>query len=494
MTIDDIQSLTRIKFEAIERLAIISTTDLSGKITSVNENFCRISGYREEELIGQHHRIVKSGFHPKEVFTRMWSEITQGRVWRGQVKNKTKDGGFYWVEALVMPIKDGNEKIIGYISFRFDITAEKLAEEALEQEKIKSIHLSRLSSIGEVASGIAHEINNPLATIGGLVAISKKRVKTNMTPEEVEKTQEGLERMQKQIERVAKIINGLRAFSRSGEDQETVTANTQEICRSVHELLAERLVERQIEFRIKALEHTLNCHQLQIEQVLVNLVGNAIDAVTNLEQKWIELEVQDRGGFIQFSVTDSGAGIPKDVADKMMQPFFTTKSVGQGTGLGLSISKGIVERHAGSLSLDSSSSHTRFVVLLPKSRGSLLELINVDEAISAHLAWRQKLIAAIGGNSKLDPQVVGDAKACALGRWLMRIKPRFENSVLFRELVKDHESFHRYAEDLVRRSLGGQGDISEALVGSGTEYDVLSKKVIAGLQQFRSEAEKESSS
>ena len=143
----------------------------------------------------------------------------------------------------------------------------------------------------------------------------------------------------------------------------------------------ERLRQNSVELRVPPVEKSLriDCRPTEISQVLLNLLNNAVDAVQPLAEKWVELKVRNAGNEIEISVTDSGAGIPEKIRDKMGQPFFTTKVVGHGTGLGLSISKGIVEAHGGRLSLDAECEHTRFVVMLPKAVAAAKEPVGVGK-------------------------------------------------------------------------------------------------------------------
>lgn len=131
--IEQVMANLRSQQKALDLSAIVSTTDRKGNITYVNEKFCEISGYSREELLGQNHRLVNSGHHPREFFVEMWKTISSGRVWKGEIKNCRKNGDYYWVDSLLMPLLDSNNKMQGYIGIRFDITERKLAEERLEK-------------------------------------------------------------------------------------------------------------------------------------------------------------------------------------------------------------------------------------------------------------------------------------------------------------------------------------------------------------------------
>jgi PAS domain S-box-containing protein len=200
------------EINAINDIAIISATDLSGKIIYANDNFCKIAGFSREELLMKDHRIVNSGLHPKEVFKEMWTTIESGKPWRGRVRNKKKNGDFYWVDAYIVPIFNDEGVITKYVSFRFDVTAEKIAEEALEQEKIKNTQLARLSAIGEMAAGIAHEINNPLTIVNGMLVIVEHKLHSENIQEEIPKITANVQKIQTQVNLVTKVMDGLREF------------------------------------------------------------------------------------------------------------------------------------------------------------------------------------------------------------------------------------------------------------------------------------------
>jgi PAS domain S-box-containing protein len=475
------------EIHAIDQIAIISATDLKGKIIYTNENFCNITGYTHEELLGQDHRIINSGIHSKEVFKDLWLTLQAGKPWRNQIRNKKKNGETYWVNAHVIPIFDADNRPYKYLSFRFDITAEKLAEEALEQEKMKGIHLSRLSAIGEMAAGMAHEINNPLTIImGQLLSIERKMQVSIPTEEENKKNIENLHKTKHQVTRITKIINGLQAFSRADEKQAFEQVSSKKIFNVVGDLCFEKLNEIGVKLEMPQNEIEFLCNQIQIEQVLVNLVNNAGDAISTLAERWIKISVELVAAFVEISVTDSGPGIPPEIISKLMQPFFTTKGIGKGTGLGLSISRGIIEKHSGNFFIDATSPNTRFVIQLPQNETALIHLLNFDEAIEAHLAWRRQITNFLAtSNPKLDSEKVCLDNQCDLGKWIYKIEPRFKNNPHFIELKKTHADFHRVTANIVLLANEGKLTEPEASLGPDSDFGKLSQKIISKLNIFR---------
>lgn len=260
-----------------------------------------------------------------------------------------------------VPLKNEKGEIEQILVVVEDITARREAQALLIQS-------SKMSSLGEMAAGIAHEINNPLAIICGRSQVMKELIqsgKMNSTH-----ALESIEKITETALRISKIISGLRAFAREGSRDPFQHTSIQEIVKNATELCSNGLKSRSIQFDVTGLSPKLSieCRSVQIIQVLLNLLNNSSDAVSKLTDKWIRLDIRELESAVEFSVTDSGTGIPLDVQERMMQPFFTTKEIGQGTGLGLSISKGIIESHKGQIWYDGSKPHTCFVVQLPKSQ------------------------------------------------------------------------------------------------------------------------------
>ena len=238
-------------------------------------------------------------------------------------------------------------------------------ERLIETQRAQMTQNAKMSALGEMAGGIAHEINNPLAIIQGSTQQLKSfAVRGRLDEAAVLKASA---RIENTVSRIAKIVRGLRTFAKDGVDDpfENVTvgglfSDTLDLCRTrfvsneVSLIVGEPPAAMMVEGRV-----------VQLSQVLLNLLNNAFDAVEPLAEKWVRLDATVRNGRLSITVTDSGGGVPLPARQKLMQPFFTTKEVGKGTGLGLSISRGIIETHGGTLSYNELSTHTQFVIDLP---------------------------------------------------------------------------------------------------------------------------------
>lgn len=243
-------------------------------------------------------------------------------------------------------------------------------ENLIHQQQAKMMASSKMAALGEMAGGLAHEINNPLAIVHGLAGQLEQLSELNDLDEA--KVADIARRIQATAMRISKIVKGLRSFAREGENDPFQRTLVKTVIEDTLSLCGERFKTYGIKVKVGVIEDSLaiECRAVQICQVLLNLLNNSFDAVQNLADKWIVIEATSERDGVLISVTDSGRGIPQELREKIMQPFFTTKPVGMGTGLGLSIASGIVAAHRGELSLDSSSPQTKLCVWLPKQQAA----------------------------------------------------------------------------------------------------------------------------
>jgi PAS domain S-box-containing protein len=354
---------------ALDQSAIVAITDNRGLITYVNDMFCDISQYSRLELIGNTHSVVNSKYHSHDFFASLWKTISSGRVWKGEIQNRAKDGSIYWVDTTIVPLLDEKKKPRQYVAIRYDITNRKDAELRLEDERARALTSEKMASLGMLASGIAHELGNPLAAIQGRLDMIKKSAgEKDLDPKSV---QESIQKCQHLVDRMTRIIRGLRSYARDGSNDPFSPVSMSALIADVLEFSKNRLSKMGIRLTEKGLaEKDLNefiilGRETEIGQVIVNLLNNAADAVANAKEKVIEVELKLLENQVEVSITDTGSGFTPEAKKKLFMPFFTTKPVGSGTGLGLTISKNIVDKHGGKFFLDEKSERTRFVIQLP---------------------------------------------------------------------------------------------------------------------------------
>ena len=245
-----------------------------------------------------------------------------------------------------------------------DISARVAAREA----ESKMIAASKMSTLGEMAGGIAHEINNPLA----VVTLLNSQVRDLIEEESLDRSAllQLNDAIEKSVDRIGKIVRGLRSFARNEDADPPASFSIREMVEDTRALCEERFRTHGVPLTLAPISDDVSFvgHKAQLSQVLLNLFNNAFDATQDLAERWVRFELETSEDKVIMRVIDSGNGISAEALHKIFNPFFTTKPVGLGTGLGLSISKGIVEKHGGTLSVDSSYRNTCFVVTLCRSQ------------------------------------------------------------------------------------------------------------------------------
>ncbi len=346
--------------------------DLDGNIIFINPAGCEMLGYTEKELIG--YNFLSMGFHLKEngEMRLFKGSILQQTINDG--KKRPSDPSIFWrkdrselhVEFTVSPLVRDNHRIGAIISFT-DVTEKRKAAETIESQRASMINSSKLSALGEMAGGVAHEINNPVAGIQGKAYQLMRLVDANKY--DPEKFKIDLKKIYDTADRIAKIVKGLKSFSRSADKDPMEMTNVSRLISETMDFTKERLANHGIKVEIvepeNKEEYSLFCRATQLIQVLIAMINNSYDAIDSLSEKWIRIETIVRNNILELSIMDSGSGIKSEVAQKIMQPFFTTKGVGKGVGLGLSVANGVISEHGGRLYLDDKSPNTRFVIELP---------------------------------------------------------------------------------------------------------------------------------
>ncbi|MGE0432874.1 MAG: nitrogen regulation protein NR(II) [Planctomycetota bacterium] len=339
---------------ALDQSAIVAITDRKGVISFANATFCQISGYALDELLGNTHRIINSGHHPPEFFLTMWRTISSGKVWRGEICNRAKQGHLYWVDTTIVPFLDASGRPHQYVAIRFDITARVAAEAAARRKEW-------LARIGELASIIAHEVRNPLAAIRGALQIIERRLPDGSDEREV--AGEVIER----VDALNSMVTDLLAYARPKPPAPTEVP--------LHDLLDDtiRHVRRDpdaagITIDLACDPMTVRADSPQLVRLFSNLLHNAVQALQGREgDRRVAVSVvpsSDSSDSVDVCVADNGPGVPAAMRSTIFEPFFSTRH--RGTGLGLAIASRVIDAHGGSLTLeDTPGGGATFRVRLP---------------------------------------------------------------------------------------------------------------------------------
>ncbi|NOY13176.1 MAG: PAS domain S-box protein [Deltaproteobacteria bacterium] len=407
--------------------SLIMITDPVGAIIYVNPRFCEVTGYCVEEVLGQNPRFLK-GDDGHTDYQQMWEVLTSGKEWCGEFHNRKKNNDFYWELASILPVLDPQGNTTHYLAIKEDITERKQIEEKLEQTVAQATQLAavlefrnaeisqqrqeldkaysdlkmaqsqmlqreKMASIGQLAAGVAHEINNPIGFVSsnlrtldkytrrlsGYIALLEKALADSPAWEDLqserknikldfllEDTAELIEESLDGSERVKKIVQNLKTFSRVDQAEEQAT-NLNECLESTI-----AIVWNEIKYKAELKKDfgelpEIVCNPQELTQVFTNILVNAAQAIE--KNGLIKVSSRYDGHAIIIRIEDNGCGIAEEDLSRIFEPFFTTKEVGKGTGLGMSISYEIVEKHGGDIQVQSVVDEgTCFTLIFPLER------------------------------------------------------------------------------------------------------------------------------
>lgn len=365
---------------ALDEHAIVAITNSSGRITYVNQKFCDISQYSADELLGQDHRLVNSGYHSKQFFVDMWRTIARGETWHGEMCNRAKDGSTYWVDTTIVPLRGGAGKIIEYAAIRTDITRRKqvestLLEYAARMERTNAELAAAKGAIEKVAGELeqsnrelddfayiaSHDLKEPLRGIHNYAT----HILEDYGDKLDDNARRQLETLPRLCVRLDGFIDSLLHFSQVGRTELAIAStDLNDVVADVVDSLGGSLKEHNVEVRIAPLP-TVPCDRMRVSEVFQNLIGNAMK-YNDKPEKWIEVGTADSfdeangqthavAGPV-FFVRDNGIGIPERHLNSVFRIFkrlHARDKFGGGTGAGLTIVRKIVARHGGRIWVES---------------------------------------------------------------------------------------------------------------------------------------------
>ncbi len=372
--------------EAIEHAGEgIFITDKIGQVEYVNQAFCKTMGYSADEVLGNTPAILKSGEQGKSFYENLWSTILSGKVWNGSVINKKKDGSKIPLMMTIAPILDRDGNICSFVASQQDMTRQRELEEQFQQAQ-------KMEALGTLVGGIAHDFNNMLAAMIGNIYLLK--METFSASTEAREHLNGIETL---AFRASEMIKQLLVFARKGTVSKTNVPFTTFMIEVFK--LQEVSVPENIKFDHIFCSKELNVYAdaTQLQQVFINLINNARDAVEEVSSPSIKVQLEtfetddaflkqhsgtERCEFAHLSVTDNGCGIDQEKVEKIFDPFYTTKEVGKGTGLGLAMVFGAIRSYQGWVDVESrigkgTSVHV-YIPLLPSNDNTTLRKISPE--------------------------------------------------------------------------------------------------------------------
>jgi PAS domain S-box-containing protein len=451
----------------LNKHSIVTITDRAGIIIYANDKFSDISGYSREELIGNSHRIINSGYHPPEFFTDIWKTISSGNVWQGEICNKSKSGKLYWVLSTLAPNFDSSGEIVQYTAIRTDITHIKRTEKLLQRTQ-------KMEAIGELTDGIAHDFNNLLGIIIGNLDLM------SLTADGDIKVQKRINNAQNAALRGAELTRKLLNFSRQSEEQHS-PVNIINIINENKDFIR-KSITASINLKIHITDDLwlVDLDPGDFQDALVNLSLNARDAMSSggtlifeANNKVFDKNIVDynmdlkSGDYVEISVSDNGIGMNKNTISKIFDPFYTTKDKSKGTGLGLPMVFGFIKRCKGSITVCSEEGFgTTFKMYLPRSKVITNESI-ITTLIDKKLPKGHETVLIVDD----EPELAEIAKSVlvSLGYKVICVFSVYEAQ----EVLKDNNSIDIIFSDVVMPGNMSGFDLAESVASVKPEMKIL---------------------
>jgi PAS domain S-box-containing protein len=352
---------------AMDEHAIVAITNPKGKITYANDKFCAISKYTRLELVGQDHRIINSGFHPKEFMAELWATITDGKVWKGEIQNRAKDGTLYWVDTTIVPFLGLDGKPAQYVAIRADITERKRAQERQNEllGELKEIN----EQLNQFAYVVSHDLKAPLRAISSLA----DWLVTDYGDKVGDAGREQFTMLLGRTKRMNALVDGILRYSRiTRQHEEQVAVDVNQLLQEVVEMLSP---PPGMVVHISPALPTVQCERTRLTQVFENLISNAVKYMGKPDGE-IYIGCENAGGQWKFHVRDTGPGIEERYYEKIFQIFQTlaARDERESTGIGLAIVKKNIELSGGRVWVESKPGEgSTFYFLIPKSAATKAE-------------------------------------------------------------------------------------------------------------------------